>query len=324
MRAALLLMLLLSTSILLAPQLCSGQDPQLRSQAIELLEHAMQVSLSPHWPDLERVETFRVLDAATGPQDGSFSRVVVQGTGRREELTFGNFHTINVWTRNGLATVRTGEVIPPPLVDVLRITPTQRLRFDLADVIYAITDSGVNGRPARCIEFNTITGEKTNSNELCVDSETGALVQAKLDNQLFEYRDFFSFAGALIPGTILYSFNGTPHLEITQSMTELTNPTPNVLAAPPDAQLRKLCTTYRRAFGINMPQPKPGQGNGAEVVVRGLIGTDGRVHEAVVQSSERPDLDPAALQLIQQWTFTPALCDGRPNPVPASFTLQFP
>ena len=309
--------------LLLTSTLCLAQDPQLRAEAIAMLEHTQQLSLSPRWPDLERVDTFRVLDAATGPQEGSFSRVVVQGTGRRDELTFGSFHVINVWTSSGLATVRTGEVIPPPLADLLRLTPSLRVRFDHEDVIYAITNSGANGRPARCIEFNTIAGEKSSSNEICVDAQNGTLVEAKLGNQLIEYSDFFSFAGALIPGTIRYSFNGILHLEISQAMTELTNPTPNVLAAPPDAQMRRVCTTYRRAFGINMPQPKPGNVGEADVVVRGLIGTEGRVHDAVVQSSERPDLDPAALQLIQQWTFTPALCNGRPNQVQASFTLHF-
>jgi TonB family protein len=203
------------------------------------------------------------------------------------------------------------------------LTPILRIRFDHEDVIYAITNSSANGRPARCIEFNTIAGEKNNSNELCVDAQNGTLVQAKIDNQLIENSDFFPFAGALIPGTIRYSFNGIAHLEISQTMTELTNSTPNVLAAPPDAQIRRLCTTYRRAFGTNMPQPKPGHGGEADVVLRGLIGVDGKVHDAVVQSSERPDLDLAALQLIQQWTFTPALCNGHPNQVQASFTLHF-
>jgi TonB family protein len=300
-----------------------AQDPQLRAQAIEMLEHANQVSFSPSWPDLERVETFQVLDAASGPQEGSFSRVTIQGTGRREEFKFGSYHTINVWTSRGLATVRTSEVLPPPLLDVLRLTPIQIVRFDQSDVIFAITDSGEDGRPARCIEFNTTTGDKTNSNELCMDTQTGTLVRAKLDSQLTEYSEFFPFAGALIPGTIRNSFNGIPHLEISQTMTEITTPTPNVLAAPPDAQIRRMCTTYRPAFGLSMPQPRTGTVGDADVVLRGLIGADGRVHDAVVQSSERPDLESAAIELIQQWTFTPALCDGKPNDAEASFTLHF-
>jgi hypothetical protein len=311
------------TLLLFLSPLAFAEDPQLRSQAIEMLERAHRASISPRWPDLERVDTFRLLDAASGPQEGSFSRVVVQGTGQRDELTLGSYHVTDVWTHGELATVRTGEMIPPPLLDVLRLTPIYLVWFNHEDVIDAITAGGVNGRPARCIEFNTITGERNDSNELCMDTENGALVRARLGSELIENSDFFPFAGALIPGTIRYSFNGIAHLEIAQTMTELTNSTPNVLAAPPAAQVRRFCTTYRRAMGIDMPQPKPGNGGEADIVVRGLIGVDGKVHEAVVQTSERPDLNPAALQLIEQWTFTPALCNGKPNQAEASFTLHF-
>jgi TonB family protein len=58
-------------------------------------------------------------------------------------------------------------------------------------------------------------------------------------------------------------------------------------------------------------------------LVRGIIGRDGKVHDAVVQSSDRPDLNAEALSLIQQWVFTPAMCNGRPNPSEASFVLHF-
>jgi TonB family protein len=73
-----------------------------------------------------------------------------------------------------------------------------------------------------------------------------------------------------------------------------------------------------------MPQPKPGNGGeDFDVVVRGIIGADGKVHDAVVQSSERPDVNSEALALIRQWVFMPGLCNGRPNPTEASFTLHF-
>jgi TonB family protein len=73
-----------------------------------------------------------------------------------------------------------------------------------------------------------------------------------------------------------------------------------------------------------MPQPKPGNGGGSfDIVLRGMIGADGKVHDAVVQSSERSDLEQEALTLIQQWVFTPAMCNGHPNPTQASFTLHF-
>jgi outer membrane biosynthesis protein TonB len=58
-------------------------------------------------------------------------------------------------------------------------------------------------------------------------------------------------------------------------------------------------------------------------MVRGMIWGDGRVHDAIVQSSERPDLNAEARSLIQQWVFTPAFCNGAPHRTEASFELHF-
>ena len=118
---------------------------------------------------------------------------------------------------------------------------------------------------------------------------------------------------------------GSRGLEISQTMTVLRDATPNVLAAPPNTRILQACTTFRRAFGESMPQPKPGNGGGDfDVVARGVIGSDGKVHDAVVQSSERPpDLNAEAVSLVERWVFTPALCNGRPVVPEASFTLHF-
>jgi len=43
----------------------------------------------------------------------------------------------------------------------------------------------------------------------------------------------------------------------------------------------------------------------------------------VVQSAEHPDLGAEALALVQQWVFTPAMCDGNPNVQEATFIVHF-
>ena len=49
-----------------------------------------------------------------------------------------------------------------------------------------------------------------------------------------------------------------------------------------------------------MPQPKPGNGGGDfDVVVRGMIGTEGKAHDAVVRGSERSDLDAEAVSVCR-------------------------
>ena len=115
-------------------------------------------------PNLERTDTLRVSGGDT-IQEGTFTRVVIQGTGRRDDYSFGNFHLLNVFTRGQVAVVGTPQIAPPEINRLLRITPIALVRFDHEDVIHSIADGEVGGRPARCIEFDTTAGEKTQNTE---------------------------------------------------------------------------------------------------------------------------------------------------------------
>jgi len=269
------------------------------------------------------VDTFRVF-GDTGTKEGSFTRLVIQGTGRREEYTLADYDLVNVWTQKQVAVAGTQRILPPELVNLLRITPIYLVRFDGQDVIHSITDRNLSGRLARCIAFDTIRGQHTDNNELCVDATNGTLSLEKIGAELIENSEFFPFAGALMPGRISYSFGGVQKMEIMQTMTALTEADANVLAAPPNASMHQICTTFRRPFGVSMPQPKPGNGgSNVDIVVRGMVGIDGRVYDATVQSSERTDLNAEARELVHQWTFTPAMCDGHPDAHEVDFMLHF-
>jgi hypothetical protein len=310
--------------VLFAAVASSAQDLEVRREAIQLLEKTSALSLSPNLPNLERVDTFRILDTSSPVREGTFTRVVVQGTGSREETTFGDYHAIEVWTHENVASVRTNALDPAEVDTVRRLTPIELLRFDEEDVIHAIVDKAAGGRKLRCIEFDTIRGQKLENNEFCVDTANGTLVSEKIGEELIENSEFFPFAGELIPAKIAYSFGGVRKLEISQTITELTEATENVLTAPPNAQNFRFCKTHRRAIGVSMPQPKPGNsGRDSDVVIRGIIESDGKVHEAVVQSAERADLGAEALGLIRQWVFTPMMCEGNPGSIGASFVLHF-
>ncbi len=300
------------------------EDVQVRAEAVRLLERANLVSTSPKLPNLERTDTFLAFDPAYGAREGSFTRVVIQGSAHRDEMTFGDFHSVDVWTGGRLYRTRTQAVAPPEVANLMRLVPIELVRFNQEDVIHAINAKEADGLTLRCIEFDTIAGEKTDNNEICVDAASGALATFRNGNEFIENSGFFSFAGKLVPAKIRYSVGGVLKIEITQTITELTDATPNVLEAPPNAQVLSGCTAFRRAFGQSMPQPKSSGGGAiSDVLLRGVIGIDGRVHDPVVQNTERPDLNPEALSTIQQWQFTPALCNGNPVTVEASFVLHF-
>ena len=304
----------------------AAQDPNVRTEAVQLLERANSVSMSPNLPNLERTDVFRVLDTSSPVREGTFSRVVIQGMGRREETTFGDYHTINIFTPAGLTTVRTSDLLPPDVAMVMQLTPIYLLRFADDDVIHSVVDKpGPGGQKLHCIQFDTIRGQRIQNNEICVDAANGTFVSQKVGSWLVEYSEYFPFAGELLPAKINFSRDGVPRLAITQSLVELKDTTENVLAAPPNASVRSWCKTYKRAIGQSMPQPKEGHGGrDIDVAIRGIInGLDGKVHQAVVQSAERADLGAEALALVQQWVFTPAVCNGQPNDEEATFIVHF-
>ena len=216
------------------------------------------------------------------------------------------------------------QLAPADVTTVMRLTPIRLVTFDQSDVIRSISDRQIGERLLQCIAFDTIVGQTHEDNELCFDSANGTLVSEKLGDDFIENSDFFTFAGIPLPGKITYSMLGNKKLEITQSMAVLEDAAANVLAAPPGTEIRNRCTTFRRAIGQSMPQPAPmNRGPDVDIIVRGIIGRDGQVHSALVQSSARPDLNAEALSIIAQWTFLPAKCNGQPNPTEASFVVQF-
>jgi hypothetical protein len=123
----------------------TSEKPEVRAEAVEMIEHANALSMSPHLPNLERTDTFRVFGTNAGTKEGIFTRVVVQGTGRRDEVTFGDYHNLEVWHQRNVAMVRTDPLAPPEVVDLWTLTPIQLLRFDGSDVIRAITKKPVTG-----------------------------------------------------------------------------------------------------------------------------------------------------------------------------------
>ena len=58
------------------------------------------------------------------------------------------------------------------------------------------------------------------------------------------------------------------------------------------------------------------------VIIEATIGKDGAVDNARILRSI-PLLDPAALEAVRQWQFTPTLLNGVPVPVIMTVTVQF-
>jgi protein TonB len=57
--------------------------------------------------------------------------------------------------------------------------------------------------------------------------------------------------------------------------------------------------------------------------VRCVVGSDGRVHDARVETSLSTDLDASALNAVRQWQFEPATKEGKPLTVWVKVEVSF-
>lgn len=300
------------------------EDIQLRQKAITLVERVNVASIARPFTPYEQTIVFRAYSPGRGTQEGRFTSVTIGPRSYRDEYEYGDFHLLVVVNGDMIADVGNRAVAPFEVRKLTALNPIHQVSFDGSDVIRDIKDVFVAGRPAQCIDFDTIVGEKRDTNQICVDRELGTLVRVHTGGEIITNSDFFRLHGALYPARISYE-NGDIHLDLEQTMTHFEGtPDPNLLVAPPDAKIMHVCLAYGRQYGQHLPQPKPGTGTqNIDVMLHGTIGADGRIHDPMINRSGRDDLNDEALKIFSSWTFTPAVCNGKPIEVPADITLHF-
>jgi TonB family protein len=306
-----------------------AEDAQLRARAFQMVERAQEVSVpkSAAAPIVNETSlTFRALGADGALHEGSYSRVFAGPTGTRLEYTSSNFHLVTIELPDRVAFIGPSRVLPPEFREMLKLLPIQLWHLDQEDVVREIKTTNHKGVQAQCVEFDTIRGPDTFNNELCFDESSGAEIYARSSgNMEVENSAFFDFAGAKLPGHIVQSRNGTEIMDVRLTRSILTGElTPDVFTPPEAANIAMRCTTWRRAFGQSMPQPAAGNGTSVtEILVHAVIGRDGKVQDAVVENSERPDLNEEALKTARSWTFTPSTCNGQPNALESNLVIRF-
>ena len=304
-----------------------GEDAQLRARAFELVERAQDVSAPRHSAPVvnETVLTFRALGADGSMREGSYSRVFAGPTGTRQEFTSADFHLVQIDLPDRAAFIGRSRVLPAEFREMLRLLPIQLWRLDHEDVVREIRKTAHKGVDAQCVLFDTIRGADTENNELCFEARTGAQIYARTGKMELENSAFFDFSNARLPGHIMQYRNGTLIMDVQLTRRVITDElSPDMFTPPAAADVGMRCQTYRRAFGQSMPQPAAGNGGTVtEVVVHAVIGFDGKVQEAAVEDSDRPDLNEEALKTARTWAFTPAMCDGQPNTQEANLVIRF-
>jgi len=305
----------------LRPDAQPPEDPKLRAEAVGLLERANHISTPAVWPPNEMTLRFRVPDPAPGEAAEGEYVSSFGGTGlRRQEWRYGQYQPVQV--RNGQRVSITRNDTPKPAVVELlpRLTPIYLGRFDQQDMIRAI----VNG-PAdvRCIQFETVFGDRSQSGEICVASREGWLLSIRQGDEITRNSNFFAFAGAFLPAHIERWVGSRKVIEIDEAVVPKSDYPPDFFSVPETAT-GFICQNFRRAYAENAPQPvQSGSPNVRDVKLLGTIGTDGHVYRLKAIEQAELELNEEAIKLVSGWTFSPATCNGKPAAWETVFTVHF-
>src|ERR1700747_613861 len=169
------------------------EDPLLHAEAVRLLERAVMLT-TPVWPANEEFVNFRVLQPTLGEYpEGSMKISVRTPVNKRWEFTYGNYKFIRVQDGSEYATYRSESTEPAALTSVHKLLPAFLGRFEPADIIRAIVDATMEGRPARCIDFDTLKGDQQQSGQVCVDADSGFLLSVRQGDETIRQSAYFRF-----------------------------------------------------------------------------------------------------------------------------------
>jgi hypothetical protein len=291
-----------------------GEDVQLRSRAIALLNQAAMVSQIQRGPYYMKTEvSFNATAADWSLRGGTYTRIRSIDGSLRQDLQFGDYSASNIATSDHEGKTTSWED-PPFAVRMIRsLVPYRPGAFDSSDVIEQIKDGSYGGRQAECIVFETVEGETRLPGEACVDKANGTLLELRTGARLFEYSDYHSVKGGLFPNQIVFS-DGSFSLTANIKMYSLDAKPEDAFTIPTEWKQGSYCTQFQTPVAKAAPQP-PGEGAPdapvTDVPVHLHLSATGAVSLAEVLRPVRPDLDAEAVKVVGKWVFEPGTCNGK-------------
>jgi len=315
----------LAQTTTLRPDAAPMEDPQVRAEAVRLMERAVMLT-TPVWPANEEFFNFRVLHPAPGEaSDGALKIGVKTRVNKRWEFTYGTYKFIKVQDGSEFATYRSESSEPAALTSVRRLIPAFHGRFDSSDMVRRIADTTVDGLPARSIEFDTLKGDQQQSGEVVVDAQRGFLLSVRQGDETIRQSAYYRFNNGWLPGHIERWVGNEKLIEIDAKVVVRTEYPTEYFDYPPDAKIDNACSEFHRAFADRTPQPEPRTQSNEAVTVRlhGRVGKDGSTAALKVLAAARPDLAEEALRVVSNWSFHPAMCVYQPATQEMDFEVTF-
>lgn len=290
------------------------------------------------WTDGAKPMLMRAAIQVTNAKDasvkGNYVLNRVSASQWREEIRFADYDRLRVgnakgyWQKSALS-------YQPELIfqldtmlhlkDALRIGATQHLG--------KVRTREKNGVRCECTEVKWTTAT---DREMCFDQDSGALVSVEYPRDSFpreisrtEYDAFKKLDEKFVPYEIRALRDGKIVASVTiLEIEKTTERDPTLFEAPVDAELWEHCDDMQQAVVATQAIPRYPQSARdnhvqGEVILYGVVETDGSVSHITVIQQAAPELVSAAVEAVRQWRYKPAFCGQRPVRVEISIPVRF-
>lgn len=325
--------LALACCVALLTPICSGDKRQEENTA--LIAHATELSdiRSKNAPAFRLKADLTFYDK-NGAHQGTYLEYWVSAGQWRHETMSGAFGRIQVANGNKRWLLENTSDIPANLnPTILDLGP---LKFGLEEWKKGkIQEKSLRGQTLRCIMKDVNYYLKTLKGALCFDKMTGTLAATlhpfdssqHVADQTCEYSDYQKFGEKTFPHYIRCFDGGKPKSEIRVVELAAAENLSAELFAPLDGGKEGFncpgAMKPPRPLITPGPFPPKPQNPDHPVVLKVLVGKNGKPRDISVVRSIDKDFDDAARGAVRWWKFEPASCDGEPIETEITVEVEF-
>lgn len=309
----------LACCVALLTSICSGDKQQ--GEASVLIAHATELSdiRSKNAPAFRLKADLTSYDK-DGAQKGTYLEYWLSGGQWRHETTTGSFHRIEAANGNKRWSLdNTSDTSANVNVPLLNPAPWN---FDLEGWRKGkIEEKSLRGLALRCIMKDFTYYPKALKAALCFDKTTGTLAATvqpfdsfHIADQTCEYSDYQKFGEKTFPRDIRCFDGGKPKSEIrVVELAAAENLSADLFLPLEGGKESFNCAgTMKLPRPLHTPDPRPPRMKNPDhpVVLKVLLGKNGKPRDISVVRSIDKDFDDAARSAVRWWKFEPASCDG--------------
>jgi len=303
-------------------------DPQSEGQT--LLERARHLSdiRGPNAPPFRLKATFSFVGDELETFEGTYTEFWASDSEWRKEIVIGDRKRIAIGRDSKLWETESGPVLPEKASKVefaTNIFPARSAKLDFESVGGSVATNGTgNERAARCA-ITKAAGSSRERSALCFDQEIGALVQYTvpqwaryhITDFACGYGEFKKFGEQWFPREIVCRQGGHRQMEVHVAELDAETFSDAKLFEPPAGSIELgQCSAGEvnpKIEYVRGPMEMAGNpGRISAVTVRLVVDVKGKPQDVKVTRSAGDKFDKQAIDLVRQWQFKAATCNGQP------------